>query len=72
MDTAKILTWLADAKIASVLRVFFAIVITQASLEFTNVGKFDFSNWQLWLIVAIASVVPMLVRVLNPADELGG
>jgi len=70
MDIKVIQEWLANSKIASVLRVFLAIVITQASLEFTNIGKFDFSNWQSWLIVAIAACVPMLVRVLNPSDEL--
>ena len=70
MENNVILEWLANSKIASVLRVFVAIVITQASLEFTNVGKFDFGNWQSWLIVAFAAAVPMLVRVLNPADEL--
>lgn len=62
--------WLADSKLASVLRVFVVIVLTQASLEFSKVGSFDFSNWQSWLIVAIASTVPMLARILNPSDEL--
>lgn len=71
MEWSKFLSWFATSPIASFLRHFSAIVIASAVAEFAKSGSFDFSNYQLWVITALVSAVPPLLRWLNPQDALG-
>lgn len=63
--------WFAESKFASWFRAFLAGMLSVAVLEFTNVGSFDFSNWQSWVIVSLSATLPLLLRVINPEDALG-
>ena len=65
------LKWFAESKVASFLRVFVTVLISSAVADFSKVGGFDFSRWEAWLIAAVVSATPMLLRLLNPADSLG-
>ncbi len=62
--------WFATSKIASWFRVFLAVLLSNAILEFSNVGSFDFSKADSWVIAALASTLPTLLRVINPEDSL--
>lgn len=62
--------WFAESKIASYLRALFAILVAQAVADFVKSGSLDFSNAEAWLIAALAATLPMLLRILNPADSL--
>lgn len=64
--------WFASSPLASFLRHFLAILIAQAVAEFAKAGTFDFSNYQVWVIAALVSAVPPLLRYLNPEDTLIG
>ena len=64
------LKWFAESKIASFLRVFVAVVLAQAVSDFAKFGSFDFTNLEAWLIAACVSTLPMLLRLLNPEDNL--
>lgn len=63
--------WFASSPIASFLRVFAAIVLSQAVAHFAQVGTFDLSRWESWLIAALVASTPTILRWLNPADSLG-
>ena len=65
------LAWFASSPLASFLRTFASIVIASAVADFAKVGAFDFSKWESWLIAALVSSVPVLLRWLNPSDVLG-
>lgn len=65
------LNWFADSPIAAFLRVFVATILTFAVADFVRLGFFDVSNWQGWLIAALAAAIPPVLRWLNPADSLG-
>ena len=60
--------WFARSPLASALRVFIAVVITMALAQWTTTGSFDFTAWQTWVIAALASAVPPILRWLNPQD----
>lgn len=60
--------WFARSPLASAARVFVAVVLTLAVAQWATVGSIDFSAWQTWVIAALASVVPMVTRWLNPSD----
>jgi hypothetical protein len=60
--------WFARSPLASALRVFAAVVLTLAVTQWVTNGSIDFAAWQTWVIAALASAVPTIVRWLNPAD----
>jgi len=62
--------WFAESLFASFLRSFLAIVIAQAVSDFARLGRFEFGNFEAWLIAALVATLPVLLRVLNPKDEL--
>jgi hypothetical protein len=66
------LEWFAASPIASFFRVFIATVLTLAVAEFVQVGYFDLSKWESWLIAALAAAIPPILRWLNPADTAYG
>ncbi len=66
----KFLKWFNESPIASFLRSFLAIVLAQAVNDFAKFGKFDFSNFESWLIAALVAMLPVALRLLNPKDEL--
>jgi hypothetical protein len=66
------LRWFATSPIASFLRVLLSTVITLAVADFVKLGAFDLSNWEAWLIAALAAAIPPLLRWLNPADTAYG
>jgi len=66
------LKWFAASPIASWLRVFVAIVLGAAVADWADLGGFDFSNWQVWLLAGAVSVLPMVIRWLNPQDGAFG
>jgi hypothetical protein len=68
----KFLQWFAASPIASWLRVFVAIVLGAAVADWAELGGFDFSNWQVWLLAGAVSVLPMIIRWLNPQDGAFG
>jgi hypothetical protein len=72
MDFNQFKVWFATSPIASFLRVALALFIAQAMADFVKVGSFDFTNLNTWVISALASAVPGLLRWLNPADPAFG
>lgn len=60
--------WFAKSPLASALRVFVTIVATMALADFVATGDISWTNWEAWVIAAMASAVPMLLRWINPAD----
>ena len=60
--------WFATSPLASALRVFVVVVVTMAVAQWSATGTFDFTAWQTWVIAAIASAVPPVLRWLNPSD----
>jgi len=72
MNWSDFLKWLATSPLASFGRVVLAFVIQAAVTDFVNVGAFDFSKWQVWLIGVFAAASPLLLRWLNPEDKAFG
>jgi hypothetical protein len=64
------LKWFGTSKLASYLRSFVAIVVAQAVTEFQRIGQFDFTNLSSWVIAALVATLPVLLRILNPQDQL--
>lgn len=64
--------WFAASPWASYLRSFVTIVISLAVADWVATGSIDFTNWQAWVIAALASVVPVALRAANPADTTFG
>jgi len=64
--------WLTTSPIASWLRSFVAIVLTQAVAEWTTTGAFTFGNYQTWLLAGAVAIIPVIVRWLNPSDTAFG
>lgn len=62
--------WYAESPYASYLRAFVTLVVANAVADFVKLGHFDFSNWEAWVIPALAALFPPVSRVLNPKDEL--
>ena len=62
--------WFATSPIASWIRTFTAIVVSQAIADFAKVGRFDFQNFIAWLIAALVATGPTLLRIINPKDTL--
>jgi len=62
--------WFANSREASYLRVFVAIVLSQAILDIQHAGSFDFTNWVRWIITGLVSFLPMLQRIANDEDSL--
>ena len=60
--------WFAKSPLASALRVFVMIVVSMALADFVATGDISWTNWEAWVIAAMASAVPMLLRWINPAD----
>ena len=61
-------TWFAQSPLASSLRVFVAIIASMALADWVSKGTIDFGAWQTWVIAALASAVPPLLRWINPQD----
>lgn len=64
------LKWYATSPYASYIRVFLTVVAGFAIADFSKVGYFDFTNWQLWLISGLVSLVAPATRVYNSKDPL--
>ena len=64
--------WFASSPIASFLRVFVALVISQAVADFVQTDAFNFSNATHWVITALSAGIPTLLRWLNPSDYAFG
>ena len=60
--------WFATSPLASVARVFVAILLTLAVADWVSSGSINFGAWQTWLISAVAACLPTITRWLNPAD----
>ena len=65
-------SWFASSPIASFLRVFLALVISQAVADFVQTDSFDFSGATHWVITALSAGIPTLLRWLNPSDTAFG
>ena len=66
------MSWFATSPIASALRVFAATMIALALAAWVESGTITVSNWETWLIAALASSVPVILRALNPSDGVYG
>ena len=60
--------WLARSPLASALRVFVAVVLSMAVAQWVAAGSIDFGAWEVWVIAALSSCLPTLIRYINPAD----
>lgn len=60
--------WFARSPLAAALRVFIAVVLSMAVADFVAQGAINFGSWQTWVIAALASAVPVVLRWINPAD----
>jgi uncharacterized protein (DUF486 family) len=65
------LKWFNESLLASYLRVLLTVIISNMVADFAKVGDFDVTNWRTWVISALVSGLPTLLRWLNPKDELG-
>lgn len=65
-------SWFARSPLASALRVFLAVLLAAVVADWTSTGSIAFDRWQTWLIAALASAVPVILRALNPADNAYG
>ena len=64
--------WLATSPYATALKSFVVAVLSLAVADFVSAGRFDITNWQTWLIAALASTLPVLVNAINPKDTRYG
>lgn len=64
--------WFARSPLASALRVFIAVLLAALVADWTSTGAIAFDHWQTWVIAALASAVPVMMRALNPADTAYG
>ena len=60
--------WFARSPLASALRVFLAVALSMAVADWVASGSINLTSWQTWVIAALASAVPTVLRWLNPAD----
>jgi len=60
--------WFATSPLASWLRVFGAVILSAAVADWSTKGTIDFGSWQVWVISALVSGLPTLLRFFNPAD----
>ena len=60
--------WFARSPLASALRVFLAVALSMAVADWVANGSINLTSWQTWVIAALASAVPTILRWLNPAD----
>lgn len=72
MTFKKFTEWFATSPIASFLRVFVALIVSQAVAEFVQADSFNFSNATHWVITALSAGIPTLLRWLNPSDYAFG
>jgi hypothetical protein len=63
-----VLAWLATSPIAAAVKVFIAVVLAMGVADWQAAGTIHFSDWQTWVIAALASTLPVIVNWLNPAD----
>jgi hypothetical protein len=64
--------WFARSPLASAARVFLAVFLAALVADWTQTGTIAFDKWQTWLIAAVASALPVILRALNPADTAYG
>ncbi len=60
--------WFARSPLASALRVFIAVALSMAVADWVANGSINLAAWQTWVIAALASAVPTVLRWLNPQD----
>lgn len=65
-------SWFATSPLASALRVFAATVIALAVAAWVESGSISVAQWETWVIAALASSVPVILRWLNPLDGVYG
>lgn len=65
-------SWLALSPLASWLRTFVAVLLSAAVADWATAGAISLANWQTWVIAGLTSVIPVVVRWLNPADGAFG
>ena len=66
------LQWLATAPLASWLRTFLTVLLGAVLADWAQLGSFDFTNYKVWLMTSVLSLIPMIVRWLNSADPAFG
>ena len=64
--------WLAKSPLASALRTFAAVLLAALIADWTSAGSLAFDRWQTWIIAALSSAVPVVIRALNPSDTAFG
>lgn len=64
--------WFATSPVASILRTFAAVMLSLAVADWATAGALSLTNWQTWVIGALASSLPTILRALNPADGAYG
>lgn len=60
--------WFARSPLASALRVFIAVAISMAVADWVANGSINLASWQTWVIAALSSCLPTVLRYINPAD----
>jgi hypothetical protein len=65
-------SWFATSPLASALRVFAATVLALAVAAWVESGSISLAQWETWVIAALASAVPVMLRWLNPLDGMYG
>jgi hypothetical protein len=65
-------SWFATSPLASALRVFAATVLALAVAAWVESGSISLAQWETWIIAALASSVPVILRWLNPLDGIYG
>ena len=60
--------WFPPSPLASALRVFLAVALSMAVADWVANGTINLTSWQTWVIAALASAVPTVLRWLNPQD----
>ena len=65
-------SWFATSPLASASRVFAATVLALAVAAWVESGTISLTNWETWVIAALAAAVPVVLRALNPMDGVYG
>jgi len=57
MDFESLKKWFLESPVASWLRHLVVLLAGYAVADFVKVGHLDFSNWETWVVMALAALI---------------
>ena len=58
--------------VGTLVRAYLAAVLTLAVTEWTNAASVSFSNLKTWVLAGLASILPVVIRAIDPKDTAYG